>query len=88
MGGRTIFGPNKALRVAGRLMARLGASTILDKRARPNTHCSPDKKRGLSPKLEKRSRGAWETGGRGSLSVAASSKRKRGASRLGASKKC
>lgn len=69
-------------------MTGLGASAALDKRARSDANCSPDKKRLLSPKPEKRSRGAWGLDGRGDISVAVLSKRKRGEGRLGADKRC
>ena len=67
IGGRIIFGPDKGLKVADGPMARLGASAALNKIARPNADCLPDKKRGLSPKPEKWSKGTWRPGGKGSV---------------------
>ena len=67
-------------------MAGLGTSAALDKRARSNANCSPDRRRGPSPKSEKGSKGAWEPGGRGGISVAVPGNRKGGVSRPGAGK--
>ena len=58
MEGRIIFGPDKNLRVAGRSMVGLGASAILNKRARSNTNCSPNERRRLFSKPKKESKGA------------------------------
>lgn len=60
VGKRTIFGSDKGLRVAGRPIAGLGISGVLDKKVRLNTNCSLGGKRGPSPKLEKGSKGAWQ----------------------------
>ena len=88
MRGGTIFGSDKGLKVASRLMPRPGASTALDKKARPNADYSPDGRRDPSPKPEKGSRGAWGPGSRGDVSVAVSGNRKRGAGRPGAYRRC
>lgn len=53
MKGEIIFGLKKSLTVADGLIAELGISIILAKKARPNTNCLPNEKRGLSPKRKK-----------------------------------
>lgn len=58
MGKGTIFGLDKRLRVADGPMVGLGASIASDKKARPNTNCLPDRKRGLFFKPKKKSRDA------------------------------
>ena len=69
-------------------MVELGASTILNKRARPDANCSPDRRKSSSPKPEKGFRGAWVPGGKGDVAVAELGKRKGAASRPGAGKRC
>ena len=69
-------------------MAGLGANATSEKRAKPDANCSPDRKRGPSPKPEKGSRGSWQLSGRGGVSVAVSGNRKGGASRPGAGSEC
>lgn len=69
-------------------MVKLGASTILDKKVRPDTNCLPYRRRSPPSKPEKESRGTWEPSSRGGISIAVSGKNKRGASRLGASRGC
>lgn len=88
MGERIIFGPDKSLKFADRPMAGLGASTTLDKKAKLNANCLSDKKRSSFFKPEKDFRGVWGPGGRGSVSVAELSKKKKGAGRPRASKRC
>lgn len=88
MGRGTIFGPSKGLRIADGPMARLGTSATSDKKARPDADCLPDGRRTLSPKSEKGFRSAWGPGGRGSVSLAAFGKRKRGVGRPGAGRGC
>ena len=88
IGGGTIFGPGKGLKVAGGPMAGLGTSTALDKRVRLETNCLPNRRRDPSPKPEKGSKSAWGLGGREGVSVAALGNKKGGTSRLGVGKGC
>lgn len=53
----TIFRSNKDLRVAGKPMIGLNASTILDKKTRPKTDYLPDRNKSPSFKSEKESKG-------------------------------
>lgn len=88
MRGRIKFGPNKGLKVVDRPMAKLGASATSHKRAKLDTNYSTNRKRGLSPKPKKRSRGTWGPGNTKSILVAALGKKKRVAGRPGTSRRC
>lgn len=52
-----IFGSNKGLRIAGGPMAGLSVNVALDKKVRPNTNCSPDRRKSPSSKPKKGSKG-------------------------------
>ena len=69
-------------------MTGLGASAASDKRASLDPNCSPDGRRGLSPKPEKGSRSAWGPGGNRGVSITALGNRKGSVDRLGAGKGC
>lgn len=88
MKGEIIFGLEKSLTVAGGLIAGLGTSAILAKKARPNTNCLPNEKRGLSPKTEKGSKGTWGPGSREDISIAILGKKKGNIGRSDASTVC
>lgn len=88
MGGGIVFGLDKGLKVAGRLIARLGVCATLDKKVRSDADCLSDRMRDSSPKAEKESRGFWKTDNRRSISIAILDKKKGGAGRLGAGREC
>lgn len=88
MGRRIIWGRDKSLRVAVGFMIGLGTSAALDKKLRLDANNSLNRKRGLFPKPEKRSRGISELGSRGGVSVTALGKKKGDAGRPRAGKKC
>lgn len=86
MGRKTRFGLNKILRVIGKPMAGLDASATLDKKANLDANCLLNGKKGLFPKLEKRSRGVWGFSGRGSISIPTLGKKNGYADKLGVGK--
>ena len=84
----TIFESAKSLRVTSKSMAGLGASIALDKKARSDANCLSDKRRDLSLKPEKGSRGNLGPDGKGGISVAAFGEKKGGIGRHGTGKGC
>lgn len=88
IGEKTIFRPNKGLRLASGLMVRRGTSTLLDKKAKPDADCLPDKRKSPSLKLEEESKGIKRPSNMKSILVAILNKKKGGANRSGASKGC
>lgn len=61
IGRGTLFELNKDLRIVDRPIARLNASVTLDKKARSDANCLPDRRKSLFLKPKKRSKGARES---------------------------
>ena len=83
MGRGIIFRADKNLRVDGGPMAKLSASTTLDKRARPDANYLLDKKRNPFFKPEKESKGAWGPNSKKNVLVAGLDKKKGSVVKLG-----
>lgn len=88
MGRKIKFGPNKGLKVVDGPMAKLGASATSHKRAKLDANYSTDRKRDLSPKPKKRSKGTWGPSNTKNILIPALGKKKSGAGRPGTSRRC